>query len=204
MGKHSEFVSKIDLLPGLNVENSETNSTVENGVNEFIKYLQNLRIETYGALLIGHLNINSIRNKVDILSYMIENKIDILMVSESKLDDTFPTSQFVIDSFAEPFRLDRTRNGGGILLYVKNSITATLLTSYTLPEDIEVLFVKIVIGNFKWLFYCSYNPRKSMVTYHLQEIGKGLEFYHSNYEKILSMGDFNSEMSETSLNSFCN
>ena len=80
---------------------------------------------------------------------MIENKIDILMISESKLDDTFPTSQFVIDSFTEPFRLDHTRNGGDILLYVKNNITATLLTNYTFPEDIEALFVEIVIGRIK-------------------------------------------------------
>ena len=142
-------MSKIDLLPDLNVENSETNSTVENGVNEFIEYLQNLRIETSGNLLIGHFKINSIRNKVDMLSYMIGNKIDILMISESKLNDTFPSSQFVIDSFTEPFRLDRTRNGGGILLYVKNNISATLLTNYTLPEDIEALFVEFVIENFK-------------------------------------------------------
>ena len=99
------------------------------------------------------------------LSYMIGNKIDILVISESKLDDTFPTSQFVIDSLTEPFRLDRTRNGGGILLFVKNNITATLLTSYTLPEDIEALFVEIVIGNFIWLFSYSYNPHESMITY---------------------------------------
>ena len=104
----------------------------------------------------------------------------------------------------KPFRLDRTRNGGGILLYVKNNITATLLTSYTLPEDIEALFVEIVIGNFKWLFCCSYNPHESMITCHLQEIGKGLEFYTLNYEKILLMGDFNSEMSVASINSFFN
>ena len=134
-----------------------------------------------------------------LLSYMIGNKIDILMISKSKIDDTVPTSRFVIDSFTEPFRLDRTRNGGSIPQYVKNNITATLLTSYTLPEDKEALFVEIVIGNFKWLFCCSHNPRKS-ITYHLQEIGKGLEFYTSNYEKILLMGDFNSEMSETSMN----
>ena len=42
--------------------------------------------------------------------------------------------------------------------------------SYTLPEDIEALFVEIVIGEFKWLFFCSYNPHKSMITYHLHEI----------------------------------
>ena len=62
-------MSKIGLLPELNVENSETNSTVENGVNEFIEYLQNLRIETSGKLLVGHLNINYIRNKFDMLLY---------------------------------------------------------------------------------------------------------------------------------------
>ena len=38
-----------------------------------------------------------------------------------------------------------------------------------------------------------------MITYPFQEIGKGLEFYTSNYGKILLIGDFNSEMSETSL-----
>ena len=43
-----------------------------------------------------------------------------------------------------------------------------------------------------------------MITYHLQEIGKGLEFYSSNYERILLMGDFNSKMSKASMNSFCN
>ena len=46
---------------------------------------------------------------------MIGNKTDILMISESKPDDTFPTSQLVKENFTEPFRLDRLRNGGGIL-----------------------------------------------------------------------------------------
>ena len=111
IGNQCKFVSKIDLLPDLNVENSfsvvlfaETNSTIENVVNEFMEYLQNLRNETSNNILKGHLNRNSTRNKVDMLSCMIGNKIDILMISESKLDDTFPTSQFVIDSFTEPFR----------------------------------------------------------------------------------------------------
>ena len=47
------------------------------------------------------------------------------MITESKLDDTFPTSRFALDIFKEPFSLDRTRNGGDILLYVKNKMTAT-------------------------------------------------------------------------------
>ena len=133
------------------------------------------------------------------LSYMIRNKINIPMITELKIDDTFPTSRFVIDGFTEPFRLDCTRNGSGILLYVKNKMIAALLTNHILSEDIEVLFMEIVIGNIKWLFCCSYNPHKSMMTYHLQEIRKGSEFYTSNYEK---MGDFNPQISETLMNYF--
>ena len=58
------------------------------------------------------------------------------------------------------------------------------MTKYIQPEDIETLFVEIVIGKIKWLFLCSYSPLKSIITYHLQEIVKGLDFYTSSYEKI--------------------
>ena len=86
---------------------------------------------------------------------MIGSKTDIPMISELNLDDIFPTSKFVIDSFTEPFRLDCNRNGGGILFYVKNNITATFLTNYTLPEDTEALFIEILIENVKWFLCCS-------------------------------------------------
>ena len=40
------------------------------------------------------------------------------MISESKLNDSFPHGQFLIDGFQTPFILDRNKNGGRILLYV--------------------------------------------------------------------------------------
>ena len=67
---------------------------------------------------------------------MIGNKTDILIISESKLDDTSLTSQFSIDNFTALLRLDRTRNGGDILLYIKNNMAAILLTNSALPKDI--------------------------------------------------------------------
>ena len=45
--------------------------------------------------------------------------IDILMVSETKLDNSFPVSQFLIDGYTPPFRLDLAKNGQGIMLFVK-------------------------------------------------------------------------------------
>ena len=51
---------------------------------------------------------------------MLTRVIDISMITETKLDDTFPVSQFEIDGFSTPFRLDRNKNGGDILLYIRS------------------------------------------------------------------------------------
>ena len=93
------------------------------------------------------------------LLYMIGIKTDILMVSESKLHHTFPIFQFAIDNFTEPSRLDFTRNGGGILLYVKIKMTTTLLTNYTLSEDMQALLVEIIIRKIKWPILCSHDSK---------------------------------------------
>ena len=42
----------------------------------------------------------------------INNNLDILMISETKTDDTFPDSQFLIKGFSVPYRLDHTAKGG--------------------------------------------------------------------------------------------
>ena len=44
------------------------------------------------------------------------------MVSETKIDDTFPESQILIEGFSKPFRLDRTAKGRGNLLYIRENV----------------------------------------------------------------------------------
>ena len=41
-------------------------------------------------IIIGQLNINSIRNKIELFSFLIGGKVDILLISETKIDNTFP------------------------------------------------------------------------------------------------------------------
>ena len=53
------------------------------------------------------ININSIRNKFDQLKLSIAGNIDVLIVTEKKLDETFTTANFEIDGFSEPYRRDR-------------------------------------------------------------------------------------------------
>ena len=78
---------------------------------------------------------------------MVTEDIDILMITETKLDNSFPVSQFLIQGFSTPFRLDRNKNGGGILLYTRSNMTSTKLNKYIVKNEIEAFFAKIRIRN---------------------------------------------------------
>ena len=67
----------------------------------------------------------------------------ILMVAETKIDDTFPKEQFHIEGNADPLRLDRNCEGGGLLVYVKNDITMRQLKSFKFEIDIECICFEI-------------------------------------------------------------
>ena len=58
--------------------------------------IKDLRNQNPFRVIIGHININSIRNKFEPLVSFINNKLDILMISETKTDDTFPDSYFLL------------------------------------------------------------------------------------------------------------
>ena len=49
------------------------------------------------------------------LNEIIGNKIDILLISETKLDDTFPLSQFILEGFTPPYRFNRTEHGEDLI-----------------------------------------------------------------------------------------
>ena len=77
-------------------------------------------------LRIGNLNINSISNKFDKLKLFVRGKVDILVVTETKLDSTFPSSQFLIEGYSEPIALIKTRTGVALLFMFERAYHANL------------------------------------------------------------------------------
>ena len=75
------------------------------------------------------------------------------MISETKLDETFPAAQFSLQGFCDPYRFDRNRDGGGIMLYIRED-TPSRLTDKKLRNNIEYLFVEINLRKKKWLLCC--------------------------------------------------
>ena len=52
--------------------------------------MKELKQKNLSGNVIAYLNINSIRNKFEVLSEEIKGNIDIFVISETKIDDSFP------------------------------------------------------------------------------------------------------------------
>ena len=71
---------------------SQSAKSNESGNN--ISILDRVRLNNAERLIIGHLNIYSLRNKFEMLREIFQDKLDILLVSETKVDQFFPPSQY--------------------------------------------------------------------------------------------------------------
>ena len=141
-------------------------------------------------MIIGTLNINSISSKFDDLKVLISGVFDILIITETKLDETYPISQFHINGYSTPYRLDRNRNGGGVIIYVREDIPSKILRKHFFPNDIEGIFAEINFRKSKWLLCGTYHPPSQSDQYYFDNIDKALDVY-CQYEKIMLVGDFN-------------
>ena len=81
-------------------------------------------------VIIGHTNINSLRNKFELLTVTVRDEVDLLMTSESKLDSSFSIAQFYMKSYSKPYRPDRNSKGGGIILYIMEDMPLKLINSF--------------------------------------------------------------------------
>ena len=84
------------------------------------------------GLRICHININSLPPKMD--------PFDIVAISETHCDSIVTDTYILLDNYCL-IRKDRSRHGGGVALYVKNSVS---FESVSHPgNELEVIFIKI-------------------------------------------------------------
>ena len=123
------------------------------------------------------------------------------MISESKLDDSFPDSQFLIEGFGKPFRLDRNRNGGGIMLFIRSDIPAKVISTDKNP--FESFYVELNFRKKKWLLNCSYNPNNNNIESRLNCLSRSIDSLSSKYGNLILLDDFNSYMDDSPMIGFC-
>ena len=99
---------------------------------------------------IVHYNINSItaEGRIEQLSNICNIlNLDVLILTESKIDQTIPNHLITIAGYHEPIRRDRPvngRNGGGVLIYIAEHLTFQQKNELQ-SENFEHIWVDIKI-----------------------------------------------------------
>ena len=57
----------------------------------------------------------------------------VLVITESKLDETIPINLLTIPGYHEPVRRDRNRNGGGVLIYIAEYLVFQQISNLQSP-----------------------------------------------------------------------
>ena len=177
-------------------------SEIEKDANCFDE-LKALRLKYPRNVMISYININSVRNKLTDFSGMVGDFVDILVISETKIDSSFPTSQFLIDGFKSPYRLDVSGYSGGVLVYVRDSILSKQLNVVGTQPDIQVVPFEINVRKQKWLVLAIYKPPQQNSRYFVEQMSKLLDQY-SRYDNVMVLGDFNLEPDDIALSSLIN
>lgn len=117
------------------------------------------------GLKFAHLNICSLRNKIiELSSILLENKIHVVGISETHLDESFEDSTVNIQGY-NVYRMDRDKNGGGVALYVQEHIPAKVRQDLSM-SGVEALWLQLHFPHAKpLLICCCYRPPNAASEY---------------------------------------
>ena len=175
-----------------NYYNNDVNELGDNNdPSDTPSILRNLKLKNINRLVLGHLNIIFLAGKFDQLKALIKTNIDILVLTETKIDSSFPNAQFRIDGFSIPFRLDRNKFAGGVLIYVRKDIPCKELIQHKLPENIDDLFIEINLRKQKFLLFGGYRSPRQEAEYFLKHLNFSLDPYRQTYDRFILIGEFN-------------
>ena len=98
------------------------------------------------------MKVNSIHNKFASIQKFIKGTFDIFLISETKINDSFPNAQFKIEVY-KSFRKDRDAFGGGLLFYVNEKLNCRncrSLESFLLNTFIVISPLELRLLDSKW------------------------------------------------------
>lgn len=135
-----------EYYQGETTQNTALKQSLHRDVAETI--FDNDRLELFRKhhnkdFLIAHLNIDSIQNKFEELTKVI-NKISahIMFLSETKIDASYPNVQFKVSNYSL-YRSDREKGGGEIMALISQSPARTQLKSNKTFKTLEIIAFEI-------------------------------------------------------------
>ena len=113
-------------------------------------------------ILIFHLNVNSLQNKVEEIAMLVEDfKAQVVFLTEMKIDKSYPNRQFAIEGY-KMYRNDKKNGGGGVMAYVASKLTSKKLKLPRSFSTIEVLAIEATLGRHEAIMFGVYRPPKAL------------------------------------------
>lgn len=136
------------------------------------------------------LNVRSlVPHYSDIKSILLQEKYDILGISETWLSQNIIDNQIQISNYRF-IRVDRTTRGGGVGMYFRNDFNYEILNSHQ-TEYLEQLWIKFKFNNISYIFGTIYRPPRGKFSEFLSQFEDSLAYFSMECEKIVCGGDFN-------------
>ena len=179
------------------IPNSQQNedNPYENSNNTSYDHIQRIRCKFPKYVIFSHVNINSIRHKwKHIFKLLSDGLVDVISISETKLDDSFPQAQFKCEGFTI-YRQDRTCSGGGIMTCVRGDIPQRRL--YDLESKlthIETTVIELRVKKEKWYLITVYNPNRKHESELVTYLNHAYETILNDAKEIICLGDLNVDL----------
>ena len=188
----------------VNINNStvnEVHQTTDNDVEDIHSthwFQTNIRSYYKSNLIIGHLNINSIYNKLDEVKYLLnKNMFDILFLAEAKIDRTVSDALLNHHGY-RLIRQDRKKGTGGIMAYIRSDLPVYRKRKLE-PENVESICLEVKDSNNSRFLVCacSRSPGKCKETDFISSLTNAAEMMYRTRKELMLIGDFNMNMSES-------
>ena len=168
-----------------------------------LQILRKLRLKYPRNLLIGYLNINSLRNKIiDVRELIGRLQFDYFVISETKLDCSFPSFQFHIVDYEIRNRMDRNKSEGGLIEFVKKGIITKRLKDLETNLS-ETICTEITISKKRWFCMSVYRPpTSSNIDTFFAELTISLSKTVNKFANFIIMGDFNIDITKEDCSGF--
>lgn len=121
---------------------------------------------------------------------MIKVKIDVWLISETNIDESFPNQEFKINGYMT-IRRSRDSFGADLIFYINGRIYSKALNLESISRDNELILLYFTLKNRSCLCVGLYKLPSQIEKYFLNYLSKTLAKLTRQYEQIILIRDFN-------------
>ena len=147
------------------------------------------------GMAIASLNVNGLRSHLDEVKLLLKDLgIHILALNETKLPHNYPKDLTCLSGYQQE-RLDRTSGGGGVSIYIRESINYKSRTDIP-ADDLEIICIEVEPPKSKsFLVLAWYRPPNDPVASFIK-LEKVLSFLDKENKEIILLGDTNCDLTQ--------